>query len=201
MIIITMSCDGAQDDRASITLEEKREEISPRDQEQQSPRRKVFMSRQPIDLRKVIAYSSPRRSGSRDLNEREVSAEDNASREASPRSLTRSKSTVLPSFQEKENKNLKDVLEIEKAGSPRGEGLVLGLLRTTGGFDRRKSAPNVIVNFEQSSPPISHILGYGKDVNSPAKESKLSESISVQDQDPFDDELFRSCIKKEEPKY
>ncbi len=96
---------------------------------------------------------------------------------------------------------MKDVLDIERGGSPRGEELVLGLLRRTGGFDRRKSAPNVVVNFEQSSPPVSHIVGYGKDFNTPIKESKLSESISVPCRELLDDELFRSCIKKEEPKY
>ncbi len=109
MIILTMGCDGAQHNAVNVALEEKREEISPRDQGQGSPRRKVFMSRQ-LDLRKAIAHSSPRRSGSRDLNEKEEAVDvskDNSSHEDSPHSLIRSKSNIFPSVQDKkENRPL-----------------------------------------------------------------------------------------------
>lgn len=130
---------------------DQKSEISPRDQEQ-SPRKKFFLGK--VDLRKAIANSSPLRT-----NSREDIAPINAylARDLeSPR--TRLKKSQSANFSpQRDNKTLRDVISLEEGSSPRGEGIVLALLRQTKEerkveIFREKSSVPQQVDFKLSSP-------------------------------------------------
>jgi hypothetical protein len=95
-------------------------EISPRDQEL-SPRKKLFFGK--VNLRKAIANSSPLRTNSREDIAAYLALE-------SPRTKLKRSQSVNFSPQ-RDNKTLRDVISLEEGSSPRGEMMVLALLKKT----------------------------------------------------------------------
>lgn len=166
-------------------------EISPRDQE--SPRKKFFSGK--VDLRKAIANSSPRRTTSRD----EIEKSDSLSRESSPRDLEsprtrlkRSQSVHLSS--QKDNKTLRDVRALEEGSSPRGENLVLTLLRIkekqdqkaseAENFRAKSSVPQVDFQHSSPDPKLLILMGESEKSSSDKKHKLIStpKALSAEDQ-------------------
>lgn len=218
LVLITTYCYGAADypelkseisPRDQIT---EITEVSPRDQELgTSPRQKFLGKFGHINLRKAIANSSPRRTESPrkksshdgiEITISESSSKDNSPREIeSPRGLGKSKSFILSCFKDddnkRENKTLKTLVEMEKAGSPRGEEQVVAMLRA--GLDRRKSAPTLVVDFQRSSPPISHMFGDDSKSSTTDKHeaNQLPTPFSEEDQKLLKSGLFEPCPQNE----
>lgn len=207
--IAMIGCNAAQMGDTSVG----KEEISPRDQDQQSPRRITFLGKS-IDLRKAIANSSPRKTESPHRNSSRDDIEKSSgslSKESSPRDLEsprtrlkRSQSMVL-SQPKRDNKTLQDVKALEKGSSPRGEEMVVALLRakdskSSPDVDEIKVFRNKSVDFTLSSPSPKHLIGEQPERSSTGKQNdkKLPKPLSEEDQRLLQSGIIEVCSKNRE---
>lgn len=192
----------------------KQQEISPRDQDQQSPRKITFLGKS-INLRKAIANSSPRRTESPHRNSSRDDIEkssgnlpkDNSPRDIeSPRTKLQRSQSVILSQPEKYNKTLKDIQNLDKEGSPRGEGIVLTLLKkinskSSPDVDEQKETKifrNKSIDFTQSSysSPQHLIIGEQERLSTNKHDDKkLPEPLSEEDKQLLLNGKIEVCSK------
>jgi hypothetical protein len=189
-------------------------EVSPRDQEQASSPRQKFLGKY-VDLRRAIANSSPRkvesplRTNSRDGIEKS----DCLSIDASPRDIesprTRLKKSMSLNFtQERDNKTLRDVKALDEGSSPRGEEIVLSLLRKTKERKKRDEKDQEIfrrksIDFKLSSPNPRLLIEEHKE--SPSNKNYEGacrpKSLSEEDQRLLQQGLIEICFKNKDQEW